>query len=1247
MDDFTVNERLLLPEGTPPGQARAVMCDDDLITVGAGAGTGKTWVLSARFARLLLADRECLPQNILTLTFTEAAAREMQDRIRKRALGLLAQQPAEERREWQSVEEGFDETWISTIHSFAARLIRESGLALDIDPRSSAVSAPQEDAFWGALERALESLELRDFAAYSDRGFLDLAQKLENDPVLIAALEKWGPAVLRALSRDVIELHASLGHAPKTLLAWADEAEGEDDPQAKSMSKAVAEILRPQWNEAWELWRTIFNSFRGEIVEAREKVLKEKASKKEPAKRENPVIPLAELLDRWSAPLNAGDGAVDVQRLFFLDLCEKLTGGNSKLFRALGDRLGQTVTKWRDARKEWAELSKFSHLTPPIGAERRLRAVLLRLFALAWVTWEGTKRRRSLLSFTDMIRFAARSIRADERTKGFKHVLIDEFQDTDPLQNSMIRALQAKERAKLFVVGDPKQAIYRFRHADLTLFADTVLQSRLSGSDIALNVSFRTRETLLRPINSLFAYIWKDGLGASERMSRLKFEPLDPPESSPPERELATVTPFTLLLSLRRERSGAESRERLARSLAQTFSRWVGEGRTVWDRREGLRPVRWKDFAVLTPTRGEYEVLETAFGKENVPVAFEKSTSYFSRGEITDVVNTLRAAAFPADETALAGWLASPFSGVSQTAATECLNIRTIAVRDRKKAEPVPSLLDIVREQLPEAAERLFRLQRLGSLKGPSALLSHLLEDRTWLAAFSAAQRLRVLSNVNRAVTVAAGYESGISPSLAGCAQWLDGALRAQQPVEEPKWMDEDADAVRVLTVHGAKGLEFPVVAVMQMNRGPGSAPRTSVAPSKTMGVVFSDVPDMMKVPGNDEDGGEEAPRSLKWERALEAQSELEESARLFYVAATRARDALILCGVVSENNKGERSVKKESWLEWTLDWLAEERGCGRFDLEGAPLAWAEEDAEETPPSRADVGGISDLAASASDGRKFSDRLSLPGTENIVLSSLSATSYALFEWCPFAWRRRHRQGLDLRWESPDAPDDVPGGSLLGTLAHHILAGWDMNPESLDAWLDDSATAGRTPAVVLRLPAFLRDTWRDARNRATLKSWLGDFSRSGEGQALTEAARNDVLQRESAFCVSLGDLDLVGAIDALWREDGQWHVRDYKITLSDNAPGELYRAQLGFYALVVKLLAEKRELPFEGVDVGLVFLREGGRPGDARSFGKDDDWTTMETQIQAAAQIAAQGPWVPRREHCRFCPWKKGCENRER
>jgi ATP-dependent exoDNAse (exonuclease V) beta subunit len=1046
---------------------------------------------------------------------------------------------------------------------------------------------------------------------------------LERDEVLSAALEKWKAPALCDLARDVVELHSSLGHDSGTLLGWADEAYPLDggpekrDSRARAASEAVAELLRPLWSEAWEVWDSIFSELFREIGDARDRALEKPA-----AKRASPAVALAGIMERRQGLLDAFPplSAEERQRLFFFDLCSNLTGDSSNLFKAVAECLGQTASTWRKKREKWLPLSESSPRSPLSESEQRLRAALLRFCAFAWRVWDEVKRRRDLLSFSDLIRFATLSIREDPRKKGFRHVLIDEFQDTDPLQDAMIRALREKEGAKLFLVGDPKQAIYRFRHADLTLFADYVLQSRASGSDIDLNVSFRTRSALLKPLNDLFAYIWKDGLGSGARMRDLKFEPLYAPDEANAtnstnatkisERELASVPPLALLLSPKKGRETRPSRMRLAESLARLLARCVENRETVWDKREGcLRPVRWGDFAVLTPTRGAYEILEEAFEKAGVPAAFKKSMSYFTRGEVTDVIDTLRAAAFDDDETALAGWLASPFSGVPQDEVQSFLQTlagirKTRKTRKTREESSEASFFRLLRDCLPNAADRLTRLRRIGSLKGPSAMLSHLLEDRRWLSAFDGAQRFRVVGNVGRAIAVARQYEGGVSVSLAGCARWLDTALRSGRPTEEPEWLDENADAVRVMTVHAAKGLEFPVVAVMQMeNSALRRASAETVIASRNMGVALSAVPDRMKpeaeggeIFGEFGESGESGAESesevkllsLRWERALSEQGDLEESQRLFYVAATRAQDSLILCGVANEDKDGGRSVKGESWLAWTLDWIEAGGRCpilkGDF-----PLPQTQTQTQTQPPPLAtrfpDPAGAAGSAPplffrEAGEG-VWGLRLQEGSGDSVPsLSSFSATSFALFEWCPFAWRRRHRQGLDLRWEVPDNFNDddgdgkgkrgeSSGGAEVGSLAHWVLARWDMREETLGEWLDESAVR-----VARLLPATLRDAWRDAKNRDTLRGWLSAFSVSEEGRALADALKNGELKRESAFSVTLGGVRLVGATDALWRDGGRWHVRDYKITLSDNAPSELYRAQLAFYALAAKLLAER-------------------------------------------------------------------------
>lgn len=1216
----------LLPHGTPAAQNRAIMEDKPLVTVGAGAGTGKTWVLSTRFARLLFSAPTCLPQEILTLTFTEAAAREMQERIRKRVFELIAELPQEEQLFWQAVKDGFDESWISTIHSFAGRLIKESGLSLDIDPRSSIISAPQEEAFWSNFERSLETLDLSSAAKRMRHPhLLKTAQQLEEDKTLLALLERWNPAIVSELIRSTIEMHSSQGLTSQTLLAWADAAEKNLDPLMNSSAESIREMLIPKWENAWNLWLPLIFKLRPLIIAARDTALK-----KTDTKRASIAILMGNFLETWSAFEGAPAPDHDIQKKFYIELCTFLSGDNSALSKAINAELGETAVSWRDKQKKWKLLSESLKEDSELHkTEGLLRAALLRLSAFAWELWDENKRRRGLLSFSDLIRYAAFSIQNDERAKGFKHILIDEFQDTDPLQDSMIQALRCKEKANLFIVGDPKQSIYRFRHADLTLFADYMLLSQKSDAQVTLDVSFRTRNALLTSLNSLFSYIWKEGLGIGKQMKRLRFEPLSSPLLAPPERELSTLPPFNILLAVQKGRKKSDFQKQLAEELAKTLLTYYHEGRTVWDKKEQcLRPLRWSDCAVLTPTRSEYPILEKALEAAGIPVIFEKSMSYFTRGEVTDIVNTLRAAAFPRDETALAGWLSSPFSGLSQSESNECL--KTYAAERRLNNI---FLYDLLSEQFPKAAEKLLYLRNIGYLQGPSALLSYLLKDRRWLDTYPDSQRNRVVANINRAITVAIQYENGVASSLTGCAQWLDATLRSQKEIEEPQCFDETYDAIRVTTIHASKGLEYPLVVLMRTESGHERKKNSSsLLPSKNMGIALSDIPDMIS------SDTPEIPCSLKWEEALSFQGEIEESARLFYVAATRARDSLILCGIVSSTEKEELKLSETSWLYWTFSWLAHERSCDWKDLKGPPLVFINEAPEENNtllmPLLKNKKTAADTACSPAAITPPKASV-LPEAEKIALLSLSATSFALFEWCPFAWRRRHRQGLNLRWETPD--EEGPGGSELGTLAHWILARWDFNSETLSTLLG-------CPNFRKKIPPFLRDCWENRENKEALNSWLNTFAISSEGQRISSFPA-ETLWRENAFCVLLKDTRLLGATDILWQDPnniGHWHVRDYKITLSDHAPTELYRAQLAFYALVVKLLAQKQSLPFHTVDVGLIFLREGGRLGDLKTFRSDENWEKIEDSILNVSKISAQGPWIPKKEHCPICPWAKSC-----
>ena len=371
------------------------------------------------------------------------------------------------------------------------------------------------------------------------------------------------------------------------------------------------------------------------------------------------------------------------------------------------------------------------------------------------------------------------------------------------------------------------------------------------------------------------------------------------------------------------------------------------------------------------------------------------------------------------------------------------------------------------------------------------------------------------------------------------------------------------------------------------------------LTPSKELGVVFSSLPDEIPLPTSSK------LYAGDWNKLLLRQKDLEEETRLFYVAATRAQDSLIFCGLV---NARDDSPHKDTWTEFLLD------NCKTF----APEYVEQLDESEFPKVEIE------------DEEVVFTPLNIVHTKN-SLRQISATSFALFEWCPFAWRRKYKQGLELSWESEklhNVDEDSSGGADTGSLTHWILSRWPKTEDyesELRHLLYDREILGR-------LPGLLRRPWRNNMNRANIFKWLTDFAASERGKKLLY---DKTLKREYSFMVRLNqNTNLAGSIDA-WHDNS---VVDYKITSIDNAPQKLYDAQLEFYAYVVHELTGA-----ENVKTSTEFLREGKFVENVCS-----NFDNIKARIANAAEICASGPYEPNVNNCISCPFRKGCvKNAER
>lgn len=1151
--------KYLLPLGTPKGQKEAVNANEKLITVGAGAGTGKTWVLSQRYLRLLIDDDELLPKDILTLTYTEAAAEEMKERIQNLIEKELDRFDNEERR--REIEDGLSDLWISTIHSFSSRLIRESGLKLDIDPMASVIDMHVSQNFWEDIKNAAEFANLRVLArAYGDEKLNEIARSLdtgEDREYFSAAVSKWKADKLSLFAQRVSELHASSGFTWENMLEWA-----ENDTLIDGTRPCVEKILCKEWQAVWDIWKDI------ELPRA--------------ANPNGPGGRLNALLD-WR-DFQASRDKETLRKFYDVAVRDKTIRANRfPPFPTLKEYLnGQTLGEWRETRSALIQEITPNYENDFSEQELMMRKVLMKFCALSWGMWSMMKQRRGFLSFSDMISHAKSIIDNKGINRTFRHILVDEFQDTDTLQYEMIDALSDySEDTGLFAVGDPKQSIYKFRYADPSLFAQMTDDALRKGKKVELDTSFRTRESLLTRINSLFASIWPDTI--AEGMN-VRFEPLSAAENQS-ERDSGTMPDFRIILAQNDSKS-KEAQKKLADVLAREIAKYVHEGFTIWDKEEKrIRPVMFSDFAILARSRSCFDVLEDALSSYNIKSVRDKSDEYFSRGEIGDIVCMLRAAADMNDSFALSGWVMSPFSGVKEEEAVKSFLQELSSNRNEQK----PS--EILKANLPEAYSKLEYLSLVGELEGPAGLLYLYDKNRSWLSCYPMNDRLRVLRNFRFAISIARDFQSTGTSGLIACAEWLNRAVRNELSIEEPAWHDKDENAVRLGAVHSAKGLEYPVTIIFE-HRTSKNVDRDSLRPSKNLGLVFGDMPDEILKDEKLKSQG------ILWERLLSQQGDSEEETRLFYVAATRAQDSLIFCGLVDKNGQ----AYKDTWTKLMLD-----------NVRNVNLEYADEvDDSESPEVIADE---------SNESKRILDVLSVKNS----LRQISATSFSLFEFCPFSWRRSYRQGINLQWEydvHDDNDDYDSGGADLGSLAHWVLSQWPKDDDylsELDTLLTDRYS------TFDRLPVRLRGAWRDENGRMDLHEWLKRFTES----ELFMKLRNENIRREFRFRYKLNESTaLAGAIDALYGNN----IIDYKITRFDSVPPGLYESQLDFYALAMHDMFN-----YESVNTSTVFLKEGRIVQRVCS-----DFDSIRERIRIVAEICASGPYNARIENCSKCPFRKGC-----
>ena len=1207
-----------------PQQSAAIFTRGVSIALSAGAGCGKTFVLTQRFLAGLdpVAAGETAAElhQFVAITFTERAAREMRDRIRSACHDRLQNCDVTDVEHWLGVLRGLDSARISTIHSFCTSLLRTQAVEAGLDPRFT------------VLETALSDTLLRHVSRETLHQLIEQADDDAVQFVVQFGLER-SEELLRKLTRQRFQIEFSqFTEISPTELArrWLETW------QSVFVPKLIAKFRESPAVTHTLAVITDSPSFSSVIIE-RIATLSSLLAPALPWKDHQAI--LAEIIE-----------------------AARITGkGVAKSWTT--DELQNTVKlafeKLRTEAKKTIEHLQYHEADVLGAAELACRGV--RLTQRTAAQYSAAKQAQGVLDFDDLLLYARNLLRDNEHVRervaaGIRLLMVDEFQDTDPVQADVVRSLcgAAITHGKLFMVGDRKQSIYRFRRADPTVFATMSDELPITGR-LPLNVNFRSQPAVLSFVNHLFSPAIKD----YEALTPFHHEQQSPIpaieflfasfDANTPDAEFTAFSETDLsgessgddegnvkAAQLRRREADWIAR-RIASMLADPTPRIRSKNKDA-NGRQLLRRTESGDIVILFRALSSVQDYETALRRYGLDYYLVKGKAFFAQQEIFDLLNLCRYLDDCDDLVGLVGVLRSPFFNLSDD------SIQALAFHtDTPQSPPLPpplnessasksvmgsasdsnstsnSVADSVKKPpatstspppasratlslhetlylepphyLPETEQNLIRHAaeiladlRLQKDRLPlSELLTSAIE-RTGYDAAILAEFLgeRKLANLRKLLDMARQFDLSDIFTLKDFVTRLQTSVMEETDEEFATTQAESGDVIRLMSIHQSKGLEFPVVIVADIDRkGPPHGSDAVLHPE--WGPLIKPLEKFGNKPEN---------LALKMHKLVENEADADETIRLFYVACTRAADYLILSAGINPDKPAQ-----SPWRQLVEDRFDIRTGLLKVDplLGASPAGTA---GRETVPDLLihRVPCKAKLAETQSEKRISLEKLpaqvlaafpaEFPPSARIFprdFTELNQVSVSRLETIDAelsglkhpqqAPRTTPNDNSNIA-RNPDREVDLDMASQLGTIMHGVLERVDL--KSPDNW-----------------PELLQDFAKQMDNEAyqsvleQAQTMLSRFFASPLAAELAAARsiyreidfvlpwplpQNSPQRTVSASIVHAPQIN--GIIDLLIETEKGWQILDYKTgNFPQQTPAEKllapYELQLGLYARAVE------------------------------------------------------------------------------
>ncbi len=857
-----------MPEWTPE-QKKAIDSRNGTVLVSAAAGSGKTAVLVERVIRRLMdRDNPCTADRLLIVTFTRAATQQMRERISQAINDELRKNPDDEHLKRQLIMLPFAK--ISTIDSFCNDIVKENFHDLDLSPDYKMLEGAQLKLTEAeAMNRTLDEYYKESSDEFTELVNL-LASGTDDSAVgeLILKLYKHSMAFARpddcldTLGVDYVSVDSpEKSRWGQMILSYAYSiTAGCSDIILDTLRSIESdEIVKEKYGPCLEAMRVITDGIFELINENKwDETLLALRSLKMPA--------LGRLPTGYSSP-------------------EAELVKNRK--KTVTNELTKKLPKYFCATKE-EHREDMLYLAPVV---KKLIAIVKRYSEILW----EEKTKTNSVDFSDITHLALKLLvsydenglpiktkLAEEISQKFDEILVDEYQDINELQNTLFWAV-SKNESNMFMVGDVKQSIYRFRQAMPGIFLrrrdglEDYIENNYPAK-ITLDRNFRSRSGVTENVNFVFRQLMSADAGEldyDEKEELVAAAPYDGCDFS--QAELHIVTPT--------DDGERVSREIEAQHIADTIRSVMESGMLVTEK-DFVRPVTYRDFCILMRATGggRAELYAEVLAQNNIPAYVANKAGFFASTEISTMLNLMRITDNPLQDIPLLAVMLSPIYGFT---ADELAKMR---VEERKKPlyHCVLNFAKNGSRKCIDFLEKLDNLRMLSSTLACSEFVRELYEITGYKAIVTALRNgSQRNANLNMLLDYAVKYEESGKRGLSGFIRFIDRVQRQNTDLESASDISEAADVVRIMTIHKSKGLEFPVCILADLNNGFTNDNRKGIAAfHPDYGICF-----------DRRDSRTKCQYSTIGKKALylaENFSALSEELRVLYVAMTRAKERLI-----------------------------------------------------------------------------------------------------------------------------------------------------------------------------------------------------------------------------------------------------------------------------------------------------------------------------------------------------------------